>query len=127
MSEDTDDKLVRLEDHRVDPHLSGPAQCLECKHTWVAVSPVGTQRLECPACGTHKGVWRGTFDPEPGQHVWTCACGNDLFLIQPHRVMCAACGTTGHPFPAPPPPPQEPVNDGSNIVQVKFGKDPSNG
>ena len=34
----------------LDPHISGDARCLACKHEWVAVAPIGTIWLECPAC-----------------------------------------------------------------------------
>lgn len=93
------DKIINLDEVRRDkePHLSGRAMCLNCGHDWQAVAPIGTTRLECPECGLHKGAFRGTMEPESGA-IWVCACGNDLFIVQSHRVMCAACGETGHPW-----------------------------
>lgn len=38
------------------PHTSGPASCLICCHEWVAVVPVTTSLLECPACHNMRGV-----------------------------------------------------------------------
>jgi hypothetical protein len=33
--------LLQLKKDR-EPHLSGMARCLACRHEWVAVAPVGT-------------------------------------------------------------------------------------
>lgn len=38
-----------------EPHLSGKARCLACKHEWVAVAPVGVVWMECPACTLERG------------------------------------------------------------------------
>lgn len=78
-------------------HLAGPAMCLGCKHTWAAVAPIGTTRLECPDCGTHKGVFRGTMEPENSE-IWVCVCGNDVFIVQQHQILCPTCGTAAHPW-----------------------------
>lgn len=42
-----------------EPHLSGAAVCLACKHEWVAVAPVGTVWMECPACSIERGRYNG--------------------------------------------------------------------
>ena len=34
------------------PWCNGAAWCLECRHEWVAVWPLGAESLECPACGS---------------------------------------------------------------------------
>ena len=34
------------------PWCNGAAWCLECRHEWVAVRPLGAESLECPACGS---------------------------------------------------------------------------
>jgi len=76
-----------------DPHMAGPARCMECKHDWQAAAPVGTVTLECPSCGTFKGAWRGAINPAPGTPIWKCVCGNDLFtLLLAGPPMCGRCG-----------------------------------
>jgi hypothetical protein len=35
-----------------DLWCNGAAWCLECRHEWVAVWPLGAESLECPACGS---------------------------------------------------------------------------
>lgn len=52
MPSDTNN-LVTLDDHR--PHRADNALCLDCGKPWVAVAPVGAERLECPSCGTMSG------------------------------------------------------------------------
>lgn len=76
-----------------DPHASGEAVCLACKHTWTAVAPVGTAQLECPECGTERGVWKYPFSPAVGEELWQCNCGCELFYIIPDGHMCYGCGT----------------------------------
>lgn len=75
-------------------HLSGQARCLACKHEWVAVAPTGAHRLECPACGTMRGVWNypvTTHDAAGG--VWQCGtCKGDLFVLSDRQLMCVCCG-----------------------------------
>lgn len=75
------------------PHLSGRAQCVGCKHEWQAVAPIGTETLECPACGLRKGMFANPV--MVGTHVWECHCGNDLFRISGGgEVYCVNCGDT---------------------------------
>lgn len=38
------------------PHESGPASCTACGREWIAVSPAGTEVLECPSCRKLAGV-----------------------------------------------------------------------
>ena len=45
-----------------EPHLSGAAVCLACKHEWVAVAPVGTVWMECPACSLERGRYLGAVN-----------------------------------------------------------------
>lgn len=73
------------------PHFSGPAACLACKHEWVAVAPAGTVWLECPKCGTERGVMKGPC-MHFGEDHWTCECGNILFHITKHAIYCPMCG-----------------------------------
>ncbi len=74
------------------PHLTGDAKCLACRHIWTAVAPVGsTSSLQCPSCGTDRGVFAGAITP-PGGHVWRCDCGNDTFNLTPAGALCLGCG-----------------------------------
>lgn len=72
------------------PHLSGDAKCLACGHQWVAVAPVGTVWLECPACSLERGRYVAQVE-RPGPH-WHCGCGNDLFRVTPDGPYCPNCG-----------------------------------
>lgn len=76
-----------------EQHGHGEAFCLQCRHEWQAVAPVGTTQLECPECHTMKGLFRFPFAPSVGQMVRECNCGNQLFYLTPDGHMCANCGT----------------------------------
>jgi Zn finger protein HypA/HybF involved in hydrogenase expression len=90
MSEIIDFAKAKLER---DPHTSGEAICLHCRHTWQAVAPVAVFDLECPECRTMQGVWNYHLMPANGD-VFVCNCGNNLFILQSNgRKMCPACGT----------------------------------
>lgn len=86
----SDDNIVSLDQFKKDnePHCSGVAKCIGCKHTWVAIAPVGTFHLECPNCETFKGVFDGLAMP---QLRYECSCGCDLFFITPSEVVCSLC------------------------------------
>ncbi len=71
--------------------LSGTGYCIECKHQWAAVAPVGVHLFECPSCGTEKGTWFGIVEP-PGNR-WECNCGGQLFFVTETGYDCAKCGT----------------------------------
>lgn len=75
-----------------EPHAAGEAFCLQCNHEWVAVAPTGTVHLECPACKTHKGLFKFPCGPSEGTPVWTCPCGNQLFNMTPDGHFCPNCG-----------------------------------
>lgn len=72
------------------PHISGEAVCINCRHGWMAVAPLGTDELECPECKTLRGTWlRLTFPTVP---VLTCACDNSFMLVlDTGNIMCARC------------------------------------
>lgn len=72
------------------PHLSGRARCLQCKHEWIAVAPVGTAWLQCPKCECENGRFAAQVQRD-GMH-WHCKCGNDLFHITPEGSYCPMCG-----------------------------------
>lgn len=73
-----------------EPHLSGEAFCGGCSHKWVAVAPVGTTHLDCPACGRLWGAFKNVVEPEV---AWTCInCGEQLFFLTQSGAMCRRCG-----------------------------------
>jgi len=84
--------VVDLAKERLErsPHYSGRARCLACKHEWVAVAPIGTDWLECPACSLERG--RAIFPFLRAAPHWTCLCGCDLFHIMPAGIYCPNCG-----------------------------------
>ena len=73
-----------------EPHNTGKARCIDCKHEWVAVAPVGTVWLICPACVLERGRFIYQHQRE-GAH-WTCHCNNDLFYVTPEGCYCPNCG-----------------------------------
>jgi hypothetical protein len=73
------------------PHLSGKAQCFDCRHEWHATSPVGTYILECPNCGHMRGAYFAHVEcPEP--QVWSCNCGCQYFWVGKEGFYCPMCG-----------------------------------
>lgn len=72
------------------PHRSGPARCLNCKHAWVAVAPIGVFQLECPQCATAQGVFDGLSSSEGDQ--LQCDCGEMVFFIDRRGPYCCHCG-----------------------------------
>lgn len=79
-----------------EPHMSGEAHCMGCKHKWQAVAPIGKTQLECPACLSLKGIF--TFPPLRDGSEYSCNCGNDLFRVCENGIYCANCGTWHRPF-----------------------------
>jgi hypothetical protein len=81
---------------REEPHLAGEAVCVSCRHTWVAVAPVGTWQLECPSCETWHGVWRYPIGASEGDAVFVCECGCEALTAYVHhglyRHRCMKCG-----------------------------------
>lgn len=78
-----------------EPAMTGQARCLDCRHEWTAVAPIGARWLECPACGLGKGQFVKPIYPD---EVWTCACGNDLFVLGRNNIFCPVCGSPQHPY-----------------------------
>jgi len=78
------------------PHMSGTGYCLNCYHTWEAIAEIGVCALECPKCGTCKGVWRGIMLPEGP--LWECKCGCMHFFISGYYAHCCHCGLTHEPW-----------------------------
>lgn len=79
------------------PHLAGEALCIGCRHTWAAVAPVGVWQMECPACGTMKGVWRFPVGAQDGDACFSCDCGCEALTAYKHHgrfhLKCMSCGT----------------------------------
>lgn len=87
------DKVVELDAYRPrQPHLSGMARCMACKHEWAAVAPVGTGELECPQCQCMRGVWQYNCTGRIGDQKFVCLCGCDVFRLTTIELMCTACG-----------------------------------
>ena len=78
-----------------EPHMTGKARCLACRHEWIAVAPIGTVELECPSdgCGLPKGRFVALCEPDHGAR-WVCDCGNDLFWLTRAGMFCQNCGLT---------------------------------
>lgn len=76
-----------------EPHGAGEAFCLQCGHEWVAVAPIGVVHLNCPNCGTCKGLYRFPFAPNEGEVERVCNCGNKYFCFTLKGHMCPNCGT----------------------------------
>jgi hypothetical protein len=74
------------------PHLSGEAICKACDYEWVAVAPVGTIELECPECGTEKGLYKYSALPQDSKKIWVCNCGCDVFRVLVDGFICYMCG-----------------------------------
>lgn len=88
MTAKASNRVVSLDERR--PHNAGQARCLDCKHEWAAVCPVGTTWLECPACTLFRGRMIGQHERD-GPH-WFCHCGNELFYVTPDGTYCPNCG-----------------------------------
>lgn len=80
--------VVNLDEYR--PHTSGSCTCLECSAEWTGVIPAGVRAVQCPECGTHKGVRSGLVVPET---TLLCpCCYNDLvFVTAPGLYLCPVC------------------------------------
>ena len=78
-----------------EPHMSGAAHCVACHHEWMAVAPLGTHELECPACGGSKAYF--AHPVMRGDEKFVCNCGCDVFrigrLIGPYCVNCATAAS----------------------------------
>ena len=78
---------------KLSPHMTGKAKCIQCKHEWVGVAPQGTIWLECPSCTLQKGAFIYACEPDNMKSIFTCNCGNEIFLIADNGTICTLCGT----------------------------------
>ena len=91
--------VVSFEDAKLkrDPHWSGEAVCLACRHEWVATAPTGTLNVECPACELKRGVPKFNFGTIEGQMGYSCNCQSQMFFFKLHdtgrvQILCVGCG-----------------------------------
>ncbi len=91
--------VVSLSAHREarTPHGEGMARCLDCRHEWRAVAPVGTAQLDCPACHGHRAFWKHPYGPVEGDKSFACShCGAEHFYAVKRAglisLKCAGCG-----------------------------------
>ena len=78
--------------NKLDPHATGEAVCISCKHEFIAVAPVGEVWFDCPECGIEKATWKYVFKFKAGTEIRVCACGNELFYLTREGHACALCG-----------------------------------
>lgn len=86
------------------PHIQGRVKCINCKHEWQGVAPVGTTWVECPECGSRKACFYYDVAPNAGQFVFTCNCGCELLRLvsdvgEPDfftsaELLCVNCGVS---------------------------------
>ena len=84
--------VVNLFPAKEDPHLTGTAICTACRHEWQTVAPVGVVELECPSCGSMRGLLKHPCGAGEGDRLWRCNCGSELFYIVNDEVRCRECG-----------------------------------
>ena len=53
------------------PHRTGNAVCLHCKHEWQAVAPTGVTILKCPECKLEQGAFKCLSMPGDDD-FWEC-------------------------------------------------------
>jgi hypothetical protein len=90
--------VIAFTGHGRDEHLAGRARCIACGHEWQAVGRIGASWLECPSCGTMKGLYKFPCAPDEGDHIWTCPCGSDALYATPKSLRCCNCGAAQRPF-----------------------------
>lgn len=87
-------EVIPLRREKDEPTMAGGAMCLQCRHKWAAVAPAGTEWLECPACGMHKGAFTYPCCPPDGADWWQCNCGGHLFYMTRNETVCYKCGAS---------------------------------
>jgi hypothetical protein len=79
------------------PHLMGECLCIGCRHEWAGVAPVGVWLMECPSCGSMKGIWRNPIGASPGDSFFSCVCGCEALTAYQREglfhLKCMSCGT----------------------------------
>ncbi len=82
--------IIKLDEHRENPHMAGEAICLKCYHIWTASVKIGTSMFLCPACKTHMGVMKYQIERDTPHKV--CLCGCELFKQDIYGYYCPNCG-----------------------------------
>lgn len=84
-------KIISMQEYKdsKEPHIEGPATCLECDHKWHTVAPAGVVQLECPECSLFKGIFISIVLPDM---AYTCPCGCILFCMSVTGALCIICG-----------------------------------
>lgn len=86
----SDRKIISITEKM--PHLSGIAKCLACKHEFNGVCRVGDLGMDCPKCGTHRGVF--VYQPQGSDAIFECNCGCHQFALERALTLrCLHCGT----------------------------------
>jgi hypothetical protein len=74
-----------------EEHAFGKMFCVDCKHEWDAVVPIGTDYCECPECHRFMGRHKYSFMLQKSA-IWQCACENSLFEVTMEGIFCPSCG-----------------------------------
>lgn len=89
-------EIISLAERKADPHISGEAICLVCRHEFVSVAPVVVVMLTCPRCDVQKAVMKYPCVRDAPR--WECHCGNNLFHVTKDGYYCPNCGDWQHGF-----------------------------
>jgi len=86
-------KVINFEKDDTEKRLQGPVICLNCKHEWQVVAPLGEfDGFQCTNCGLYKGILEGLVHSR--EEIWHCDCGCHVFIIKKEGFLCMNCGVT---------------------------------
>jgi len=86
------------EPEEIDPHMSGFAVCIACRHEWMAVVPVGVIDLQCPSCNLPRGQMMNPAEVDAGFIIACTFCNSTHHQIltdeigMPIGFVCVGCG-----------------------------------
>lgn len=76
--------------------IGGIGLCIGCRHEWAAAAPTGTIKLECPSCGSMKGIFKYPVGGKEGDAVFACNCGCEALTAYTRAgkfwLRCMSCG-----------------------------------
>jgi len=80
------------------PHWEGRVICMDCRHEWQGVGPVGKHvAIDCPECALPKGVTKWLHGAQVGDVEFRCICGCEAltayYRAGRFTLCCMACGT----------------------------------
>lgn len=84
-------EIISFKKPETDEHVTGPAVCVGCGKSWIAVAPVGVSTLDCPKCETNRGVFTQLMNRCNSDH-WQCNCGSEFFSLTRKGAYCVKCG-----------------------------------